>query len=799
MRIKSIECEQFAGLQDKKIELSNGMNIIVGDNECGKSTMIDLIYNILFKDVKLDGRKDATFIDRYFPKKISGPQGDVIDGVIYFETENGTYKLKKEWEKGEGNCRLTTPDGTIIKSITEINKVLDDLLEYKAGVYNEIVLASQKRNQFSVESIMRTLGKKSDDLSDTREALLSTLKQATLETGGVSIEKLERSLNEHLETLGGRWDFKADAPEGGPKRASFLNKWDKGAGEIVKAYYEMDELRSKQKNAANEEIIIENETKEIQKIEEMQKNLENKREFFSKYIGKIESLSLLTKRKKEIDNNREEYSKVLEKWPESIEKYEQANILKDRLEMAEIHETYKKAEKVNIDLSEKNNQLVNMKEVDSNDLKSLNELSLKKQIEENKLTGMNLAAKLSMLGDYNVSITSIASGESVDISDGFIDITEAVNIHIADVMDLQLMPKGIDVDMIKKCINEIQQKIETIYKKYNVKSYDELQKLQSEYIELNKDIEKLKLDFERTLGNRKWEDICEKETDIPSDIEPVDVIKNKISEICGSSTIEKFIGGLEANIKEYESKHISIDELKKKLEDVYSEAEDNRKKINELGCIPEEYQNISDPDSYDKNLKEKIENCETNKKQHDEALRSAEIKLGEKSAEEYAEELSMKEELLDSKKSEYEHWNNINDVFMRIKQNSVGNPAKDIEEKFSEYLALLSEDNIKLKSMDEKMSVDLASGLNALTYDILSEGTKDTVSLAFRLAMLEHLYPEGNGIAVFDDPFTDMDPGRVSKGCKLLQKFAENNQVLFITCDNKYTEFLSGTNIVVNK
>ena len=99
---------------------------------------------------------------------------------------------------------------------------------------------------------------------------------------------------------------------------------------------------------------------------------------------------------------------------------------------------------------------------------------------------MNLAAKLSMLGDYNVSITSVASGESVDILDGFIDITEAVNIHIADVIDLQLMPKGIDVDMIKNSIHEIQQKIEAICNKYNVKSYDELQKLQSEYIELKR-------------------------------------------------------------------------------------------------------------------------------------------------------------------------------------------------------------------------------------------------------------------------------------------------------------------------
>ncbi|MDD6733322.1 MAG: hypothetical protein PUE21_02110, partial [Lachnospiraceae bacterium] len=88
--------------------------------------------------------------------------------------------------------------------------------------------------------------------------------------------------------------------------------------------------------------------------------------------------------------------------------------------------------------------------------------------------------------------------------------------------------------------------------------------------------------------------------------------------------------------------------------------------------------------------------------------------------------------------------------------------------------------------------VTLASNDHALTYSILSEGTKDTISLAFRLAMLEFLFPDGDGLAVFDDPFTDMDPSRMAASCKLIQKFAEKNQVIFVTCDEKYEEILSG-------
>ena len=66
-----------------------------------------------------------------------------------------------------------------------------------------------------------------------------------------------------------------------------------------------------------------------------------------------------------------------------------------------------------------------------------------------------------------------------------------------------------------------------------------------------------------------------------------------------------------------------------------------------------------------------------------------------------------------------------------------------------------------------------------------------------RLAMLEHLYPEGGGLAVFDDPFTDMDPKRVEQSCKLIEKYAQNNQVIFVTCDEKYRNYLSGNIISV--
>ena len=69
-----------------------------------------------------------------------------------------------------------------------------------------------------------------------------------METGGVSLDRLETKLKDTLAEYQSHWDFAADLPEGGAKRG-IQNEWKKEVGKILQAYYVRERLAGAQTSA----------------------------------------------------------------------------------------------------------------------------------------------------------------------------------------------------------------------------------------------------------------------------------------------------------------------------------------------------------------------------------------------------------------------------------------------------------------------------------------------------------------------------------------------------------------------
>lgn len=434
-----------------------------------------------------------------------------------------------------------------------------------------------------------------------------------------------------------------------------------------------------------------------------------------------------------------------------------------------------------------------------------------------------------------VHVSQLASGKKLVADGNEFQINAAVEIEIPEVMKMQLLPQDVDVDVLREEIKVCDVVMNHIMDQYKTDSCDKLEEMKASYQQCQFEMERLDAQWNQILDGADWESLKtageevrykysleaagetrqheqsletageetaheyspetaaytvspETEEQLPNSSLDPDEIDDRIRALCGAGvSLEEYLGGRKAKQSACEDKYHSIEELKKQKETLEQELGQIQKEADEANQIPDKYKRIPDPDRYLTELNEEVKELEEDIRQSNAQKNELSRSMDEVAAEEYAELLEEKVQNYEKTRKAYRHWKHISEVFQELKEQSSDNPVQDIEDHFRKYLAEISQDALDA-SMDKRMEVDLASGTRRLTYDTLSDGTKDTIALAFRLAMLEHLFPEGNGLAVFDDPFTDMDPGRVRQACRLVQKFAERNQVIFTTCDNKYEE-----------
>lgn len=110
-------------------------------------------------------------------------------------------------------------------------------------------------------------------------------------------------------------------------------------------------------------------------------------------------------------------------------------------------------------------------------------------------------------------------------------------------------------------------------------------------------------------------------------------------------------------------------------------------------------------------------------------------------------------------------------------------PMQDVADKVADNLKAITGGAVESEFKDpDTMAMTVYSQDRVVGFNTLSEGTKETVSLAFWLAVLDHLFPNGGGVIIFDDPMTDMDSERVKTSCELLKKAAQRHQIIFLTC-----------------
>lgn len=792
MNIKSVKTRQFAGIKNKEVEFEDGLNVLVGNNETGKSTMVELIYQTLYRDSKLSRSKkeDKDFIARFMP---SDSKGDVVDGTLVFATDDGLYTLQKKWGASE-MCELESSNDGIIANEKKIREIIDGELVYKRGLYDDVVFASQKSQANVVEHILNKLDKKALVKQDLVSIIAS---EGMSSTEGIAPEEIEKIIQEKIDALSGHWDFANDGPD---KKRGIENKWVQGVGAILEAYYTKAELEYALQKSELAEKAIDNDNNKINEAKEKLENYKNEEKEYARYEVALATYNSNMKLKDEYLKARNKISADLKEYPQLLKDYEEALHLKTLSKAQAIISQYKEIQAAKDSLDEAKKTIEGKTEITAEDNKKLVDLESDINSLQAQLSNLNLVANIKKLGNTDIQVKSVATGKDVDISAGEFDINETVEITVPGVMSMIIAAKGVDVEDVKRQLDENNREREALLSKCKVKDLDELRTKREEYTEAYHNLSVAQKDYDNLIEGidlDKLDEDYEHHKEKSSELEGLD---KKIKELCGSESIDSYEAMLKQKCNAIEGEYDAespVDCMKKNLKVAEAKLAEIDSQQGDVENIPKKYRDIDDVEVYKETLKSNIKDANNQIEKAKEDLSEHEKELGDVAPEDLRTQIDDATIEFQKLKDDCERWNHILAVLKATRENMAGESTmSDVQDRFAEYLSVITDGRINLKSMDENMDVNIQSGNNHMTYEILSEGTKDTIALAFRLAILEHLFPNGGGLVVFDDPFTEMDENRTEQACKLVQKFADaGNQVIFVTCDNKYKNMLSG-NIV---
>ena len=784
MYIKKIECKSFAGINGISKELQKGMNVILGDNESGKSTLTDFLYHILFTshDVSYAEVEGKSFRARSFPIKTDGSDPSSIEGSLKLEIDGEEYEINKTWSKESGkkvaSCKLNQPNKTL--NAEEAEAAIRGILRFGSGTYRETVFSSQRESKRIVEMLLAGNDNQNDMVSDFSQALAN----AFLETPSVLSSKLLKDLESTIDPYKKGWDIEKEEPKGKAVKEE--------TAAIRPLYDEWKSIKDDMEgveSAENEYEVLRGQVLELEKeLSVLEENLIICRKYSELRKEKDYAEQKASDIKAELNLKK----KTLLEWPRNIDSLRKAEDYDRQLADANIVSRYNAVKELKDKYEEEVSTLKALKKVEQSDIDCLQNLINKIEAERNKLGGMNIDLDISEIDESLVKLSYYDGEDIVAKANSHIEVSRAVNIDVSDKLKMQIRPRNTDIGFVLGEIEKAKRDFEKKCAEFSCETIEMVKDLKDKYEKQEKKAHDAEGDYNRLLESyhTTWLALQEERKSVPSEQERdavvvhVNALLNEVE--YSDKELGQLISDLRARISRNNDEFVSVENLESHVKEQQQELDKLEKRINEI-VIPEEIEKLDE-----EKIKARLDSLRTEIEtiRHGE-LNDARLKIVEKKPlATYRAEIAEIEHELETEKREGRRWYEIQKRLMQVKSEASQMDVTSLKDNFTRYLHMLTSERVSVDDLSSTLELTLASDDNLLNETILSNGTRETIELAFRLAMLDELFPDGDGFAVFDDSLVNMDPDRTRKACEALKEFAKKNQVIFVTCHPEYVELL---------
>lgn len=207
MKINKIKINSYGKLKEKEIELKDGINIIYGKNESGKSTLLNFIVNSFYGISKNKKGKEYSDVEKYTPWL-----GEEFSGKLEYELNNkNKYEIYREFKKKNPkifneNMEDISKEFNIDKSkgnefFYEQTKVDEELFLSTVVVGQQEVKLGKQEQNILVQKIANLVGTGDDNVSYKRA--IDRINRRLLDEIGTqrSREKPINIINKKIEDL----------------------------------------------------------------------------------------------------------------------------------------------------------------------------------------------------------------------------------------------------------------------------------------------------------------------------------------------------------------------------------------------------------------------------------------------------------------------------------------------------------------------------------------------------------------------------------------------------------------------
>lgn len=807
MIIRKVQLEPFGKFPLLECEFKPGLNVVLGSNEAGKTTLVNAIHAALFipPNVRRNSQDWKDVLSRYLPH----PHGDTARVVLEMADADGSnsFKLNCAWG-AEKETRLILDDGVEISDEISVSSRLGELLRHSRGTYESVLISRQA-------DLIRTLERIRQD-KEALTDLADMLRAVIFQSGGISVDELKNKLLKNIEGLEDNWDTKRNGPRDG---RDIDNRHQRNVGCILRQYYKARELQGELQKAIKIEKAYEDAIHRIQTTESLYREVETKEREMGKIEKDVNRRNALEPKLKLYDHKQKQLREIAQEWPKKEERMKHFTDKKKELgekieglakeltqaqreqEMKRKRKIYRNSNRFKKELDEieeeyKKFPSISMKKVQELDNKEKELSRLKAEIE-----GMGLKVRMATKKNIKIKVKSGLGGEEVLYTEGerCFEAQGRFNIETPEwSVDIQSGEK--DVEALFQEIRGLEKYLKDELYVLGLSSIEEAKKIRKYVSDLEGRKHVLDTRFKDALEGYVYDEL-EKELEDAGEEkimrEPGVVKEELLKSKFEFKRLEDKTNELRSQLKAWQDVYGDNDNLLETMVELKGGSKAIEKELDELAPLPEGYKNAEGFIEGLKGLRKDKEGLQKELMICRENKIKAELNLTEESPEEIDKAFKAALVRLKNLKEEAAALRIVEEEFNRLKEKLDGYTFVPLQELFMEYLSPLTGYRYKHAQMKEALPEGIApaDGVEPLPIELLSYGTISGVALALRLAMARYLFREDEGFIVMDDPLIDLDPGRKKEAAKVLQKAAEGRQIIITTFEPD-TAMLLGGNIV---